>query len=281
MATKFNNPWAAKNADVLKTSVLDTDAVDKEDEDSIEKQWESEDKKAKSKPKEDKYKGFIEKGDYVYTCKAGWIDKRHFSTPSKRPFIGSKGLWDQILDETGEKSISTSTNGYKVTYRQDAKVIRYLPTIGTTKHYFVKKGLSLKEKEEVALAIFQEVSMEFEDFQGYASMWSGSSFDPADLVSNLLGFYYVVRNYFDYEIFELCGELTKEQSLEIYMQYPGTFTDKKYKNKKFTPRYFPNKYCNGNPTFPKEFQEIKVAKKGVNFRNWSIHVDEKYENNQD
>lgn len=270
MATIFKNPWAKNQW-----------ASEEEQAKTLEQEWAEVDKgegKANHKSSEDPYEKAIKNNKYRYTCRAGWIDKSHFNTPSTRPYVGAKSLWDQIVDEKGQISDS-EPSGFCVTYRQDAKVISFLNPIGIEKSYWVKKGLSVSEKEEIALAIFQEVSMAFEGLQG-AAVWSGSSFEPADLISNLLGFYYTVRGYFDYNIFEICGMLTIEQSLEIYKQYPGTFTDKKYKNKKWTPRYFPNKYCPKNPTFPKEFQEIVPAKKGINFRDWSFtDIDADYYEN--
>lgn len=66
----------------------------------------------------------------------------------------------------------------------------------------------------------------------------------------------------------LCKEMSKDKSVSIYKKYPGTFTISKYKNKKFTPRFFENEYCK-NPVFPKEFQEITLyAKDDENFRDW-------------
>ena len=65
-----------------------------------------------------------------------------------------------------------------------------------------------------------------------------------------------------------CNQLAIEKSVQIYKQYPGTFTISKYKNKKFTPRFFDNEFCK-RPLFPKEFQEIQpYAKDDDTFRDW-------------
>lgn len=228
---------------------------------------------------DDDYVKAIRDGKIVYTCNSGWIDKTHAFTDTKRTehYIGVKNLWSQILNESGTKSNSPNEKGFKVIYRQDATVIQNIPIIdkpfrlGSTKSYFVKKGLSLKEKEEVALAIFKEVSIEFEEFQSFGAVIGkgDSSFEPADLISNLISFYRTVKPQLNKDIIlNLSKELTPEQSVEVYRKYPNTFSDEKYKNRVFKPKYFPNQYCDENPVFPKELQTINDISKGDLFREW-------------
>ncbi len=227
---------------------------------------------------EDPYIEAIKNGRIIYTCNSGWIDKTHAFTDTKRTetYIGVKNLWKQIVSEKGMKSNSPNEKGFLVTYGQDATVIQNVPLIdkpfrvGTTNRYFVKYGLSKEQKEQVALAIFQEVSMAFESFQaaGVIIGKGASSFEPADLTSNLMNFYRIIRPELDQEkIMKLSKPLTIKQSIEVYKKYPGTFTDKKFKNKQFTPKFFDNPYCN-EKTFPKELQSIVPAKKGDFFRDW-------------
>lgn len=216
---------------------------------------------------DDKYYRAIEKDDYAYTCNCGWIDKSHFKTTTIRDRIdiGATNLWKQIKNEIGVKSVWK--NGFKVIYSQD--IVKLGISIGVTKEYFIKSGLPVNIKERVAMTIFQEVSMEFEQLQSLHPT-SGSSFDPSDLVSDLLGFYSVLRPKLTQKFIleNLCKEMSKDKSVSIYKKYPGTFTISKYKNKKFTPRFFENEYCK-NPVFPKEFQEITLyAKDDENFRDW-------------
>ncbi|PIE47958.1 MAG: hypothetical protein CSA40_01890 [Flavobacteriales bacterium] len=232
---------------------------------------------------DDDYIKAIRNGRIIYTCNSGWIDKTHAFTDTKRPepYIGVKNLWSQILNETGTKSNSPNEEGFKVIYKQDSTVIQNTPIInkplraGKTKEYFVKTGLTLEEKKQVALAIFKEVSIEFEGFQslGFIIGKGHSSFEPADLISNLISFYRIVNPELNEEkILKLSKELTIEESIEVYRKYPGTFTEEKYKNRKFHPKYFPNKHCN-NPKFPKELQTIKDIKKGIKFRDWITLFD--------
>ncbi|MFB9057731.1 hypothetical protein ACFFU9_13370 [Mariniflexile ostreae] len=64
-----------------------------------------------------------------------------------------------------------------------------------------------------------------------------------------------------------CEKLSIKESLDIYNKSPGTFSDSKYKNRKFTPRFFDNEYCK-DPTYPKSLQTIEPALKGSLFRDW-------------
>ncbi len=222
----------------------------------------------------DDYIKAIRAGRIFYTCNCGWIDKTHAFTDTKRTeiYIGAKNLWKQIVEEIGTKS--SREEGFKVTYRQDASIFGL--KIGVTKSYFVKKGLTIQEKEQVALAIFQEVSIEFEEFQSFGAVIGkgDSSFEPADLISNLISFYRVVKpELTESIILNLCKKLTAEESEKVYLQYPGTFTDEKYKNRVFKPKYFPNKFCKESSVFPKELDTIVPAKKGILFRDWDNLFD--------
>ncbi len=233
---------------------------------------------------EDDYIKAIKENKIVYTCNCGWIDKTHAFTDTKRTehYIGVKNLWSQILSEIGIKSNSPNEKGFKVIYRQDATIMQNVPIVnrpfrlGSTKSYFVKKGLSYSEKEQVALAIFKEVSIEFEEFQSFGAVIGkgDSSFEPADLISNLISFYRTVKPELTKEIIlTLSLELTPEQSIKIYRKYPGTFSDEKYKNRIFKPKYFLNDFCNNKPVFPKELSTIQVIEKGVLFRDWNTLFD--------
>jgi len=216
---------------------------------------------------DDEYYRAIEKEKYVYTCNCGWIDKTHFKTTTIRDRIdiGATNLWKQINNEIGVKSVWK--NGFRVVYSQD--IVKLGISIGVTKEYFIKYGLSVKIKEQIALTIFQEVSMEFEQLQSLHPT-SGSSFEPADLISDLLGFYGVIRPKLTQKFIleNLCKEMSIDKSVAIYKKYPGTFTISKYKNKKFTPRFFENDFFK-NPIFPKEFQEVTpYVKDNETFRDW-------------
>lgn len=217
---------------------------------------------------DDEYYRAISDKKYIYTCNCGWVDTSHAFERSKRPQqykVGPDRLWKQLKEENGLKSVWK--NGFQVIYTQD--IVKFGISIGVTKKYFVKYGLSIVDRERIAMAILQDVSMEFEQLQALHPT-SGSSFEPADLVSNILGLYSVLRPALTKDIIlkSKCKQLTTEQSLKVYKKYPGTFTISEYKNKKFTPRFFDNEFCKKS-IFPKEFQEITpFPKNDDNFRDW-------------
>ena len=154
----------------------------------------------------DQYEVAILKGKIIYTRNYGWVDKTHaFSGSPKdknRGHIGAPNLWKQVNEE--QQHITLQLNGgYVVNYGQDARVISWIPRIGISKFYWVRSGLTTQQKREVAVAIFQEISKEFENMQGLAP-WSGSSFEPADLPSNMLGLYIAMK-----------PELNEENVIEV------------------------------------------------------------------
>ncbi|MDD3005440.1 hypothetical protein [Flavobacterium sp.] len=261
---EFENPWSAENSEWF------GEEKDKWFEGGKYNEWFKESSEYNDKINQ-KYRDAIKKGLIVYTCNCGWIDRTHAFMESNRPNISADKLWKQIKNETGTKSNSPNESGFLVIYRQDATVTSFLPPIGVTRKYFVEYGLDVEVKEKIALSILQEVSIAFEELQSYGSLIGrgDSSFEPADLVSNLLGFYSVIRpSLSESKIFELAKRFSTKDSLNLFDQYPDTFTNIKYKNKKFTPIFFPNKKCS-NPIFPLEFQEIEPQKKGDNYRDWS------------
>lgn len=212
----------------------------------------------------------IGKGRLVYTCNCGWVDKNHMEDPSTRPFVGVKNLWKQILTETGRNTYFPSNeNGFKVTYRQDVK--RLGVYIGVTKSYLVKRGIPHNIKESVALTILREVSLEFESFQGWAGPFSDSSFSVEDLISNLIGFYYVVRPNIDY--MKLCKPASKDASYKVWDIYGAVGS---HKNKVFHPTYFNCDECDSSKRyFPSELNKIhpvtkssSILKPNEYFRDW-------------
>lgn len=218
----------------------------------------------------DKYENAIKAGKYVYTCNCGWIDKTHAFTKTKRVElgVGAENLMSQIYNESGRTSLEDAS-GFYVKYKQDALIFGTL--VGVEREYFVKKNLTNTQKEQVALAIFQEVSYEFENYQSMAALISSSSFEPADLVSDLLHFYNCFRpsTCSETDILNLCSEMSMNNSLLVYKAYPGTFEKSQYKNYTFLPKFFQTNLCS-NPLFPSLFNTITPAVKGQLFRIWSI-----------
>ncbi|MEK6371720.1 MAG: DUF4157 domain-containing protein [Acidobacteriota bacterium] len=251
-----------------------------------------------AKVPEDNDAARIRDNKIIYTCNCGWIDKTHATDTTSHPDVGAHSLWKKILQETGT---SVDENWYLLNYRQDAvvkgklggrtsllnvpsqsgSIIPGAPAIslpgidwsvdlpevglrlhpGKMGHYQVKRGLSIEQKKSVALAIFQEVSRSFEDFQswGWVIGRGSSSFSEEDLVSNLIGFYSAVESIPFEEYLELCAPVGKEDSKAVLTEHgaPGT-----KKNKSFKPVLYPCKACAAAGVFPAEFQTIEPAEEG-------------------
>jgi hypothetical protein len=196
-----------------------------------------------------KYVNAINKGETVYTCNCGWFDTNHAFKVSggADQRIGLDNLWKNIQRDFGQKSLMPGSNGYKLTYRQEAK------SIGITKSYYIPYGLTLNVKKQIALAILRDVSVAFEALQiGGILLGDGSSsFEVSDLVSNQVGLYARFNNQDKDTILQNCGKLTPAESLAIYKLYP-TIWDQfnfTYRNTTFNPIFFSNTYCT-NPVFP-------------------------------
>jgi len=144
------------------------------------------------------YASIGEKFGIIYTCNCGSLDRGHSYTGSSRPPVGTDNLWNNILGERGTATLLGNRPAYVVAYRQDAvkKAFGMKMYPGLTKHYVVRRGLTFTEKAQVALAIFQEVSLGFEGMQDswLARKLTGtdSGFSEEDLVSDLIAFYRTV-----------------------------------------------------------------------------------------
>lgn len=191
----------------------------------------------------------------IYTCNCGWIDKGHANSASPREFVGASSLWEQIDQESG-RTTTWPFEGHRVTYQQDMyrRVLGVRLGVIQRSDFLVASGLDRDQKESVALGIFLEVSMEFEALQ----WWTGapsSSFSEEDLVSNLLGFYSVVRP--DLDLMSLCQPVSAQASLDVWDANGGLG-----KNREVTPNLYPCAECQGGGTFPQVLQSIVPAPKG-------------------
>lgn len=135
----------------------------------------------------------------------------------------------------------------------------------------IKRNLSLKEKKSVAMAIYFDVSMQFETFQGICPLpkTRDSSFSGEDLVSNLIGFYRAVEPGKKY--IEMCEPVSRKKALELWDKY-GPIG--KYKNHKIRPLLFhlgTEKPVLG--TLPLFLRTIRPAKPGESYWNHMRNFD--------
>jgi hypothetical protein len=197
---------------------------------------------------------FVEKEELVYTCNCGWVDTGH-ANPTSRSFgTGAQSLWDQIVTQTGKSS--KGEDGFKVTYRQSMSGSGL--TAGVGGDFFVARFLSRRDQESVALGIFLYVSYKFEELQGslpysLVPRVAASSFSIEDIVSNVLGFYQVVRGT-DWR--KECKLVSKEASLKVFDTYHNQINSTKVATP--SPVFFDCADCKAKPSFPSVFKSINV-----------------------
>lgn len=202
-----------------------------------------------------------------YTCRCGWIDWGH-ALPD-----GARALNHQIETETtswpelGQLRLSLAgAPAYVVNYGQSMG--RGPITFSTLRHWVVKKGLSRAEREGVALAIFMNATMEFEQLQGtfpFTVVSGGrSSFSIEDVISNVVGFYGALRGISLPRLRQVCGEVTVRESLRIWDEHlAGKLGG--LKNRGLTPRRFPCPECDAShsdTSFPSLFSSVQQLPPG-------------------
>lgn len=197
----------------------------------------------------------------IYTCNCGWIDKGHADTRSPRPHVGASSLWQQIRTQSGTET-SWPYPGHLVVYRQD--MLRWGMGAAYEGRYLVAKDLPHSQRESVALGIFLEVTFGFEALQWWAFAPS-SSFSEEDIISNLLGFYSVVRPNHNY--MALCRPVSTEASFAVWDAAGGLG-----KNRTTEPVFHPCSECPQPGRFPALLRAITPAQKGQRggnlWRNW-------------
>ena len=190
-------------------------------------------------------------GRLIYTCNCGWVDKGHANSASTRPHIGAQSLWSEIRSKSGART-KWPFEGYLVEYRQDMMKFGVGASYGGK--YLVAQNLSLMEMESVALGIFLEVSFGFEDMQSW-TFAGNSSFSEEDIVSDLLGFYAVVRP--DLDVMKVCVPVSEAASLAVWDASGGLG-----KSRSVTPVFHACEECKDTPAYPPQLQQITPARKG-------------------
>jgi nucleoid-associated protein YgaU len=212
----------------------------------------------------------------IYTCRCGWIDVGHAYPQSADPTQGAANLWNNIRNEFGRRSKNGLWYRVPLNMLMGTNVLKQKIRKGINKDFAVRLGLSLSEKQAVALAIFMGVSVDFEKYQ---SEWGlSSSFSAEDLPSNLIGFYHALfpgTNYFN-----LCEPVSKSAAEHIWDTYggPGREIHKvRALNASGLPQVvlFTCSECQGGPgrrrlaELPAFLQKIKPSRPNLNhFRLW-------------
>jgi hypothetical protein len=153
-------------------------------------------------------------GSYLYSRNYGWIDRGHAG------FLGGnkpvKKLYEDLLNANVDDIIpfEMSSGG-----RIPVLNVKVTVNHATTKAKILEK-LNSENAKSVALSIFKQTSMAFEEAQIWTDILKKSSFAEEDLPSNILNFYFEVdsENTID-KIENLCGCFTPQQSVWIYKRY--------------------------------------------------------------
>jgi len=147
--------------------------------------------------------------------------------------------------------------------------MRGFGTSAETKQVFeIKDSLSLPQRKSVALAIFLEISNNFEAMQSnlFYRLFTNSGYSAEDIVSDIIGFYRVVepgRRYI-----ERCEPVSLEEARMIWDVFGPVGNNKNYTGGPFL--YSLDKSlkrggaaCGKMPYF---LETIRPAQKGVLFR---------------
>lgn len=161
----------------------------------------------------------------VYSEVLGWIDLGHAYGDDIRNLL---------------KQMTTGENGtapyYELVYSQSMYKWSHNVGSGVYALWMVKKGTPLHIRHSIALAIMMRTAIRFESRQlSVPFAWTtDSGFSAEDLVSDLLGFYRVIRpqNYFSQ-----LKLVSKAEALKRWDYYGATGS---YKNKLFQPLLFPD-----------------------------------------
>ena len=143
--------------------------------------------------------------------------------------------------------------------------------VGSGGSYFVAYGLSLKQKKSVALAIFMEVSDNFEEMQArWPFSWgTNSGNSEEDRPSNLIGFYRALNGLTKEACEGMCMIRTKKESKCLWDKIGGL-----KKSKSWTPTDYNfelREVTNDKNIAPMQwpFNTISPAVKGAGWRDWN------------
>ncbi|NIF22371.1 DUF4056 domain-containing protein [Candidatus Pantoea multigeneris] len=191
----------------------------------------------------------------VYTEVLGWIDLGHARGNDIRH------LMQRI--NAGEEAAGPN---YEITYSQGMASKRITLEAGKFITWRIRKGRTYQERQSIALAMMMTLARRFEAYQQQFPFYmvTDSGFSGEDLVSDLLGFYRVMRLR---NPFPFLRPVSKQEALKRWDYYGpiGSF-----KNRDFLPLLFPDpeKFRNAQPRkgvlpeFMKTIQPYRDFKSG-------------------
>jgi len=186
-----------------------------------------------------------------YTKLWWWIDRWH-ANPSS-----AKKLWNDItnLSSQGDRSYEL----VRYSQHQEYNGIK----TWVTKEYLVKTKLTTKEKESVALAIFLDVSLSFEEHQSWSDFLTKSSYSDPDLFSNVVGFYRAIRWYTRKDITNYLEWYNINESLSLYQNFGigknfSTSEVTLYDIKEKKTESYPSRFFDITPAIPGDIEDDTI-----------------------
>lgn len=201
----------------------------------------------------------VAKYGLVYSEILGWIDLGHAAGTDIQNILKQM--------EQGEKR---QDSHYEIVYSQSMYKFGHRMGMGVHARWKVMKGRNLESRYSIALAMMMRTALRFENLQASTpfSWTTDSGFSAEDLVSDLLGFYRVVRpmNYFPH----LCL-ISKQEALKRWDHY-GSIGN--YKNKLFRPMLFPDPIKNkgARPIYGELPAFMKDILPYNNFTNGAVNI---------
>ncbi|WP_026042474.1 DUF4056 domain-containing protein [Pantoea sp. A4] len=170
----------------------------------------------------------------IYTEVLGWIDMGHARGDDIRTLMKKFHVGEQSGQLT-----------YDVTYAQGMVDSAHRISTGKFITWKIRKGRTYQEQQSIALAMMMALARRYESFQQQFPFYfiTDSGFSGEDLVSNLLGYYRIMRLC---NPFPLLRPVSKEEALKRW-DYYGPIGS--YKNEDFLPLLFPDpeKFRNAQP----------------------------------
>lgn len=206
-----------------------------------------------------------------YTCRYGFVDWGH-AMPGRpndpnslaalhRQLTTEKGIWP------GTDALDLRLNGkpaFLVTYGMGMgkRVLGLKLGMSTMAHWVVQRGLSTRQREEVALGMLRLATEQFETIQQKMGLSSG--FSAEDLPSNMLGLLSLFRGLRLPQLRLMLGEVDVKASTEVWDRQLGSGGLGAVKNHDWSPRLFPCDACKGkDSSTPELLGQARYAPQGA------------------
>jgi hypothetical protein len=205
-----------------------------------------------------------------YTCRYGFVDWGHASPGRPEDPNSLAALHRQLTTERGlgrdAAAIDIRLNGHPaflMTYgmAMGGRLFGAKLGVATTSHWIVRRGLSTRQREAVALGILRTATIEFETIQEKMGLSSG--FSAEDLPSNVLGLLSLFRHMSTQHLRTILEEVDVAASTEVWDRHLGPGGRGAVKNREFRPRLFPCEACRGRDTsLPSLFADARHEEQG-------------------